>query len=341
MKKSFLIVTVIALVLATAYESFGQRRRTTTRRPAARTTRTTPAPAVAAVDTAKPVPPPPAPVVEDTIPLRTVVPSRRPSTTIDSGAVTITDKIPLKHDNIRLDDQVYRQVIWRVIDTREKMNMSFTYSADEDNGNQKFLNIMLKHIKDGDITAFDASNDRFTVPLTVSQVGKMLSPPGYTKQVTDWDKDPDGSLGIKKDTLIREEFDERTVRSFAIKEEVIFDRETSRLHFRILGIAPMKTIFNDDGTERATYRMFWVYYPELRPHLSRYDAYNPRNMGARMSWEEVFESRYFSSYIYKSTLNNPGDMQLEGIVKDPLMRLLEGEKIKETIFNWEQDQWSY
>lgn len=341
MKKLLLIGLVLALVVTTAFESFGQRRRTTTRRPAARTTRTATAPAVAVSDTAKPVPPPPSPVVEDTIPFRTVVPSRRPSTTIDSGAVTITDKIPLKHDNIRLDDQVYRQVIWRVIDTREKMNMSFTYSADEDNGNQKFLNILLKHIKDGDITAFDAGNDRFTVPLTVAQVGKMLAPTGYTIQVPDWVRDPNGTLGITKDSTIRDEFDENTVKSFAIKEEVIFDRETSRLHFRILGIAPMKTVFNDDGSVRATYRMFWVYYPELRPHLSRYDAYNPRNMGARMSWEEVFESRYFSSYIYKSTLNNPSDMQLEGIVKDPLMRLLEGEKIKETIFNWEQDQWSY
>jgi hypothetical protein len=40
-------------------------------------------------------------------------------------------------------------------------------------------------------------------------------------------------------------------------------------------------------------------------------------------------------------LNNPFDKPLEGFIIDPLMRLLEGEKIKETIFNWEQDQWSY
>jgi gliding motility associated protien GldN len=341
MKKSFLILTVIALVLATAYDSYGQKKPTKKKPKAATTTPKKPAPSIAVVDTAKPVSKPPAPVVEDTIPLRPVVPSRRPSTTIDSGAVTITDKIPLKHDNIRLDDQVYRQVIWRVIDTREKINMAFNYAADEDNGNQRFLNIILKHIKEGDITAFDAGNDRFTVPLTVSQVAKMLSPPSYVVQVPDWVNDPTGTLGYTKDSTIRDEFDENTVKSFAIKEEVIFDRETSRLHFRILGIAPMKTVYNSDGSVRATYRMFWVYYPELRPYLSRYDAYNPRNMGARMSWEEVFESRYFSSYIYKSTLNNPGDMQLEGIIKDPLMRLLEGERIKETIFNWEQDQWSY
>jgi len=86
---------------------------------------------------------------------------------------------------------------------------------------------------------------------------------------------------------------------------------------------------------------FGCIIPELRPVLAKYEAYNPRNMGMRMSWEEIFESRYFSSYITKSTLNNPFDKALSGYIADPLMRLLEGENIRETIFNWEQNQWSY
>ena len=51
--------------------------------------------------------------------------------------------------------------------------------------------------------------------------------------------------------------------------------------------------------------MFWVYYPDLRPILAKYEVYNPKNMGnSRMTWEELFESRMFSSYIVKSTLDN-------------------------------------
>ncbi|HSK12164.1 MAG TPA: gliding motility protein GldN, partial [Phnomibacter sp.] len=283
--------------------------------------------------------PPPPPPPPDTIPTRSILPGRRPSTTITGNLVQ--DKTPLEYDNIRIDDQLYKQVIWRVIDSRERMNLPFRYEADEDNGNQRFISILLKHIKEGDITAFDNVDDRFTTPLSVADVAKRLVPPAYDVETQDFDRDPDGTLGITKTVSIREEFDENTIRSFAVKEEVIFDRETSRLHFRVLGIAPMKTIFNEDGSERATYRLFWVYYPEVRPFLARYEAYNPRNMGARLSWEEIFESRYFSSYIYKSTMNNPFDKPLEGLLKDPLFRLLEGEKIKETIFNWEQDQWSY
>jgi gliding motility associated protien GldN len=328
MNKIIIAGLVAVFAIAGGADAFSQRKKAPVKKKV-----TVVAPAV---DTTTPTPPPPPPI-PDTIPLKQPPQGRRPASTITGNI--IQDKTPLQHDDIRIDDQVYKQVIWRIIDTREKMNLSFRYEANEDNGNQRFINILLKHIKDGDITAFDNGDDRFTTPLPVESVAKMLVKAPYTIQVADWVKDPTGAT--TKDTTIREEFNPDKIRSYTIKEEIVFDRETSRLHFRILGIAPMMTVFNDDETERATYRMFWIYYPDLRPYLSKYEAYNPRNMGARLSWEEIFESRYFASYIYKSTLNNPFDKPLEGMFKDPLMRLLEGERIKETIFNWEQDQWSY
>jgi hypothetical protein len=87
--------------------------------------------------------------------------------------------------------------------------------------------------------------------------------------------------------------------------------------------------------------LFWVYYPDLRPLLAKYEAYNGKNYGARMSWEEVFESRMFASRIIKSTIDNPYDQFVSGYIKDPILRLLEGDNIKDKIFNYEQDLWSY
>jgi gliding motility associated protien GldN len=274
---------------------------------------------------------------KDTLPFKQVPASRRPTSTIQGNLVA--DKTPLPYDHLRIDDVMYRQVIWRELDTREKMNLPFRYEADEDNGNQRFFNILLKHIKEGDITAFNNVDDRFTTPLSVDEIATMLAGKKYTVQKPDFEKDPTGNT--PKDTTIRDEFDENSITSYRIKEEVIFDRETSRLFFRILGIAPVKTIKNDDGSFRDAYPLFWLYYPDMRAILAKYEAYNPRNMSMRMSWEEIFESRYFTSYIYKTTLNNPFDKPLTAYISDPLMRLLEGENIKETIFNWEQNQWSY
>jgi len=75
--------------------------------------------------------------------------------------------------------------------------------------------------------------------------------------------------------------------------------------------------------------------------LAKFEAYNGKNYGARMSWEELFESRMFASTIVKSTIDNPSDLPIAGFIKDRILQLLEGENIKEKIFNYEQDLWSY
>ena len=106
-----------------------------------------------------------------------------------------------------------------------------------------------------------------------------------------------------------------------------------------LGGASIK--LNEDGSFRAVTPIFWIYYPDLRPMLAKYDVYNGKNYGAKMSWEELFESRMFSSRIIKSTINNPNDFYISSYVKDPILALLEGENIKEKVFNYEQDLWSY
>jgi hypothetical protein len=113
------------------------------------------------------------------------------------------------------------------------------------------------------------------------------------------------------------------------------------MHVRILGIAPLKSIYNADGSFRDVLPVFWVYYPDMRPMLAKYEAYNGKNYGARMSWEELFESRMFASRIIKSTIDNPGDLFIANYIKDPILQLLEGDDMKEKIFNYEQDLWSY
>jgi hypothetical protein len=61
----------------------------------------------------------------------------------------------------------------------------------------------------------------------------------------------------------------------------------------------------------------------------------------RMTWDELFQSRMFSSYITKSTIDNVSNKNIREYIKNPTLALLEGETIKEKIFNYEQDQWSY
>ncbi len=345
MKKHFIRLCLLALVLVVA----GQVDAQTTKRPAKKRAVTTAkkknttknqggnsaAVAPAKDTTAKP----PAVVLEADIKLDTPRRSLRNDAIIERQLVK--DRTPLAYEHIREDDAVYRQRVWQEIDVHEKMNLPFQYRAKEDNGDQLFISILLNAIKSGQITAFDPADDRFTTPMTFKQIASNVVAPPHSIQVPDLVNDPDGSKGLTHDTTIQEEFNPLAIERYQIKEEWVFDKESSRLHVRILGIAPEKTILNADGSFRAAATIFWVYYPDLRPMLAKFEAYNGKNYGARMSWEELFESRMFASRIVKSTIDNPGDQPISVFIKDPILQLLEGENIKDKIFNYEQDLWSY
>ena len=82
----------------------------------------------------------------------------------------------------------------------------------------------------------------------------------------------------------------------------------------------------------------------MRPIFAKYEVYNGKNYGARMSWEDLFEGRMFSGRIIKSTIDNPSDQlikNIKGLSENGILQLFEGENIKEKIFNYEQDLWSY
>ena len=253
---------------------------------------------------------------------------------------TVNDRTPLPYENLRWDDALFSEKVWREIDLREKMNIPFRYRGEEDNGDQRFISILLRAVKSGQVTAFDANaDDRFTTPLSIQDVNTLIS--GGSADTTPV-YDLNDPTKITKYVVTSNSFNPDDVMKFRVKEQWVFDREASRMFVRILGIAPLKTSYRQDGTERGATPMFWVYYPDLRPVLAKYEVYNPKNLGTgRMTWEELFESRMFSSYIVKSTLDNPLNRNIRNMINDPILRLLEGENIKERIFNYEQDLWSY
>ncbi|MFC4262496.1 gliding motility protein GldN [Ferruginibacter yonginensis] len=343
-KQIFKYFLLVILFGALGNVAFAQKKKATKKAPAKRaaTKRTTKnnlkssvKASTASVDTvavAAAVTPPPA----DTLPIKRVAKSLRRDAAVDDDA--IRDRNPLPYENLRADDAVYRHKIWREIDAREKINLPFRYSADQDNGNQRFISILLKAIQDSTVTVFSNTDDRFTTPMTVGEVAKIIA--GEEVDVPQYDSA--GNLtGTKK---MRNEINLDSIYKFRVKEEVVFDKESSRLFWRILGIAPVKRIVTPQGLDIGETELFWVYYPDMRATFAKYEVYNGKNYGARMSWEELFESRMFYGRIIKSTIDNPYDQYIKnykGLSENTILQLLEGENIKEKIFNYEQDLWSY
>jgi gliding motility associated protien GldN len=273
----------------------------------------------------------------------TIKPSLRRDAAVDK--INFKERIPLDYEYLRADDALYTQRVWRDIDIREKINLPFRYQAQDDNGDQRFVSILVKAVRDqlrnGNAIAFDPLDDRFTTFLDSTAFEKAIG--GGSQCDTSAVYDLNDPTKITKYVVNCNKLNPDDIVKFRIKEEWVFDREASRMFVRILGIAPMRTIMAPDGiTERGVTPLFWVYYPDLRGVLSRYEVYNSKNMGMnRMTWEELFEARMFSSYIIKSTLDNPLNKYIRGLINDPILRLLEGDDIKNKMFNYEQNLWQY
>lgn len=236
-----------------------------------------------------------------------------------------TEKRVLPYAPVREADYYWEKRIWRVIDTREKMNHPFI------NPDERFFSILLQAAIDGEITVYSTEDDRFTRPLHPDEVAGIGS-----KVDTVITFDPETYEEIVQ--IVNNELNPDDVKRFRIKEVWYFDKEKSEVRSRILGIAPLMNSYDDNGNFRFELPLFWVYYPDARYTLAQHTAFRAGNDTSPLTWEDIMEMRFFSSYVIKE--RNVLDRRLEDIYTG-IDVLMEGEKIKQEIFNYEHDLWSF
>ena len=64
----------------------------------------------------------------------------------------LTARTPLPYEHLRWDDALFAEKVWRELDLREKMNQTFRYDAEDDNGSQMFINMLMKAVNSGEVT---------------------------------------------------------------------------------------------------------------------------------------------------------------------------------------------
>ena len=242
---------------------------------------------------------------------------------------TILDKQVLPYESIREADILWSKRIWRVIDVREKLNLPF---ANQETG-ASFFEILMRGIQDSasGIKAYKTDNDKFTNKFTSQEVANIGARIDTVEII-------DPNTFEKKYKIAPSHVNPSDVKRYRIKEDWFFDKQYSVLKVRILGIAPMINAYDEAGNFLYERVMFWVRYPDCREFLARQNAFIGGNDANPMSWEDVMETRRFASYIYKES--NVYNRRLQDYMQGNDI-LLEGEKIKSEIFNYEHDLWSY
>jgi gliding motility associated protien GldN len=193
--------------------------------------------------------------------------------------------------------------------------------------------------RNGEITIF--SDEKFKNILTAEDIDKKLS---SIDTITDFDYDTYTEV-IK---IVKNDINWENIYSYRLKEIWYFDKETSTMRNKILGIAPIYASPKDEQNGIPPSPLFWVYYPEARESFSKQRVFNDFNDISPNTWAEVFDNRHFTSYVYKRsnvldyrlkdfyTANPDAEKDMSGIDM-----LLHSDKIKAELFNIEHDLWEY
>lgn len=258
---------------------------------------------------------------------------------IINGAYQKTDmsqKRPMPLPTVREADVFWSKQVWRIIDLREKMNLPLYYPTTEMDGRNNLINLLLRGIENGQITPYDARlDDDFKVPMTYEQVQEAFGATESTEETIDFD------TGERKRVTIQGEIRPGEIKQYMVKEEWYFDKQSSSLNVRIIGICPIREFLreNDDPTQVQRQKVFWIYYPEARSLLATNQVLNQYNQAQSMSFDDLFIKRYFNSYIVKeSNVFNNRDISAYLAGKDAM---LESKRIEKEIFDFEQDLWEY
>lgn len=235
----------------------------------------------------------------------------------------------IEFDQPRESDVVWERKLWRVIDVREKLNVAFRSPL------KPFFTILREMSENGDVAVF--ADEFFREPMTIEQIDQELNRVDTTT-VFDYD------TYEEKVQVIRNEINWENIKKYRVKEVWYYDKEASVLKARILGISPiLDEVDADTGELKYSRPLFWVYYPEAREHLAKFRVQNEGNDIAPLSWYDLFESRQFASYIMKrsNTLDLRIADKFQGYDREGIDRLMESDKIKAELFNFEHDLWEY
>lgn len=242
---------------------------------------------------------------------------------------------PMDYQYVREADLMWSKRIWRVIDLREKINLPLGYPKTNTRDRMSLMDVIWNAAsKERSLTLY--ANDEFTEIRTVEEAEKLGGARIDTMLVPE--DSPPYNLVEKP---IKIEFETEKVIQYRIKEDWFFDKQRSVMEVRIIGIAPIVYATDDKGAIREggeTKPLFWVYFPDVRWLLSKYEAFNVQNDAQSRSFDDIFQKRLFNSYVMKES--NVYDRRISEYAQG-VKALQESDRIKDMITNLEHDMWEY
>lgn len=256
---------------------------------------------------------------------------------------------PLPYGYVHDRDVLMSKTTWELIDLDERINFPLYYPVDTafvGKERRSLFQVLLNGIKAGKITEV-YGDDYFNAKKSLSDIESVFKFKDTTQAGIDefnnyYDEYKSGRKVLSEEYINVTELSAKDVAGYRIKGVWYFDKRQSELKYRLLAICPIATEARDKAKGNTdAIELFWVYFPAVRDILHEAKAFNDKNSAMPITFDHLLNSRRFNGVIYKEE-NVYGDRTIDAYMKDnSQMQLLESERVKEKIRNFEQDMWNY
>jgi gliding motility associated protien GldN len=256
---------------------------------------------------------------------------------------------PLPYGYVEDRDVLMGKMVWEIIDLDERVNFPLYFPVDTNNvgkDRRSLFSVLISEIKSGRITEVyydDYFNEKKTLKDMESSFTYIDTTNAGREEInTYFDDYKSGAKVLDPQYIDKRELSAYDVSGYKIKGFWYFDKRQGEMKYRLLGICPVAPEAREIGADNPdVIELFWIYFPATRDVLHEWNSFNDRNSAVPLTFDHLLNSRRFNGVIYKEE-NVYGDRQIAEYMKDnALNQLLESERIKEKIRNFEQDMWNY
>ncbi|MHC0441990.1 type IX secretion system ring subunit PorN/GldN [Flavobacterium sp. 3-210] len=281
---------------------------------------------------------------------------------------------PLSYGYVEDRDVLMGKMTWEIIDLNEKINFPLYFPVDTANigaDRRSLYDVLTKAIRNGKITEvytdsyFNTKKTMKDIEGSLSRVDttdagrelinqnpddyrshvvkkKVVTGTGKKKNVSYKEETVGPTRTVPAEYILKQDLTAQDVTQYKIKGYWYFDKRQGELKYRLIGICPVTPdVYTMNSDEKDYIELFWVFFPDARAVLHEAKAFNDVNSAASISFDQILNSRRFNAIIYKEE-NVYGDREIKDYMKDNAQnQLLESERIKEKIRNFEEDMWNY